>query len=81
MSDTFQNRRQSDTVIDMLRDEIVSAKNDNKETKDSLRDHVQECAAMQKKVLMAVIFVGAWTVSHSPEAAKLVGAVAKILVP
>ncbi len=44
-----------------------------------LTKHVSECAAMQKKVLVVVIFLSGWTVAHSPEAAALIGKILKEL--
>lgn len=59
------NRRDGDTVISMLREQISS-------THTALQDHVQGCSQMQKRVLIVVALIFIWLVAHSPEAARLV---------
>lgn len=66
-----QRRRQGDTVTGLLADRIDGVQRTADHTADQLTRHVQECAAIQKKVLIGIVFVGTWVVGHSPEASKL----------
>lgn len=38
---------------------------------ESLAEHVRDCAAIQRRVLIVACFILGWIIAHSSEAAKL----------
>lgn len=65
-------RRETDLF--QLSSRVDRVEKGNNTIGEQLTKHVQECAANQKKVLLGVIGILLWTVTHSPEAVKLFGA-------
>lgn len=78
---TTANRRSTDGDIGFLQARVEDIAKNGVDTASQLSKHVSECAAMQKKVLIGVISLGIWSVTHSPEAFAIFGRVAKVLAP
>lgn len=66
-------RRETDLF--QLNSRIGVVEKEAKTMGEQLTEHVQECASNQKKVLLGVIGLLLWTITHSPEAVRLFGAI------
>lgn len=60
-----------DKTADLLGYKIDALGVESNHTRVQLEKHVTECAVMQKKVLIVMVFLAGWIVAHSPEAGKL----------
>lgn len=74
-------RRQDDTNLALLDARVGHMEASTATIGEQLTKHVTECAAMQKKVLLMVVFVAGWVVAHSPEGVKVLGRVFTVIFP
>lgn len=70
-------QRQPD--IDLLNYKVDTIGVQSHNTQTALTKHVDECAAIQKRVYGIVIFLAGWIVAHSPEAGKLFTKLVEVL--
>lgn len=70
---------QRQTDIDFLGYKVDAIGVQSQATQSALTKHVDECAAIQKRVYGIVIFLAGWMVAHSPEAGKLFVKIAEVL--
>lgn len=77
MPATTLNRRESDQVVELLRERIDTTEERTQHINDELSRHIAECAVLQKKVLFGIAVIFGWMVAHSPEVAKVLGMVLK----
>lgn len=71
--------RQIQTDLDFLGYKVDAIGVQSQNTQSALTKHVDECAAIQKRVYGIVVFLAGWMVAHSPEAGKLFGKIAAVL--
>lgn len=81
MTTTDRHRRTDDTAVALIDQRVVMVEADIETIGAQLTKHVTECAAMQKKVLLMVVFVAGWIVAHSPEGIKVLGRVFSVVLP
>ena len=76
-----QRLAERDTETELLKARVKNVETASTTISDQLTKHVTECAAIQKRVLLMVVFVAGWVVAHSPEGitvlSKVIGSVAK----
>lgn len=74
-------RRQDDTNLALLDARVGHMEVSTATIGEQLTKHVTECAAMQKKVLLMVVFVAGWVVAHSPEGVTVIAKVLRTVIP
>ncbi len=83
---TVEDQLRSEHTDEMIEAALLSARVHTVETAthhfgDQLAKHVNECAALQKRVLVIGCITLGWIVAHSPEGLKVVGKIVEAVLP